>query len=181
MRSRIPLDAIGSAISRPHGTRMKYKAGCRCLLCGAANARYEAERALARSAGDWNGLVPADLARRHVLKLSRQGVGRRSLAAASDVAQSVISQIRSGTKRKIRRSTELRILSVSAEATSDGALIRARTTWRQINVLLAEGFTKAELARRLGYRSPSLQIGKEKIRARTAARIDRIFRTLMKE
>jgi len=47
--------------------------------------------------------------------------------------------------------------------------------------LLEEGFTKAELARRLGFETPALQVGKGEILARTAARVDRLFRMLMKE
>ena len=181
MQSRNPPNVAKLAANKPHGTRLKYKAGCRCLVCRAANARYETTRARASSSGNWNGLVPAEAARKHILKLSRQGVGRRAIAAASDVAERVISRIRSRRQSNVRKSTEDRILAVSNQAQSDGALIRADGAWKQIKALLADGFTKAELARRLGYRSPSLQIGKAKIQARTAARIDRLFRVLMKE
>jgi len=66
-------------------------------------------------------------------------------------------------------------------AVSDAAIVPANETWRQINVLLEEGFTKAELAHRLGFESAALQVGKERILARTAARVDRLFRMLMKE
>lgn len=181
MRPRTPPNVTRLAENKPHGTHEKYKAGCRCLPCRAANARYKAARARARASGSWNGLVPADAARKHILKLSRQGVGRRAIAAASDVAEKVIFRIRSGSQSNIRKRTEDRILAVSNQAPSDSALIRADATWKQIKALLADGFTKAELARRLGYRSPALQIGKIMIQARTAARIDRLFRVLMKE
>lgn len=181
MQPRTPPNPVRLAENKPHGTREKYKAGCRCLPCRAANARYAAARASARASGNWNGLVPAEPARKHILKLSKQGVGRRAIAAASDVAEKVIARIRSGAQSNVRKNTEDRILAVSNQAPSDGALIRAAATWKQIRTLRADGFTKAELARRLGYRFPSLQIGKIRIRARTAARIDRLFRVLMKE
>ncbi len=181
MHSRTPPQPNRLVKDKPHGTRLKYKAGCRCLPCRAVNARYEAKRAKARASGPWDGLVPANSARRHILKLSRQGVGRRAIAVASDVAEAVVSRVRSGRQTKICKRTEERILAVSNQAASDGALVQADATWRQIRTLLAEGFTKVELARRLGYQSPCFQIGKFRIRARTAARIDRLFRLLMKQ
>lgn len=180
MRQRSLPDTVAIAVKRPHGTRVKYKAGCRCLLCRAANANYESSRAQARATGDWNGLVPAGSARKHILALSKKGVGRRAIAAASDLSDKVISRIRSGEQQRIRRRTETRILAVSKEAVSDGTLLSARRTWRQIDNLLTEGFTKAELARRLGYACPSLKLGKHKVRARTAARVDRLYRSIMR-
>ena len=44
------LDSLRSAavlsIDKPHGTRLKYMGGCKCMLCRAANSRYETERKL---------------------------------------------------------------------------------------------------------------------------------------
>jgi hypothetical protein len=181
MRPASLRDVAALAAEKSHGTRLKYMAGCRCLPCRAANSRYECERTRARLAGDWNGLVPAKAARRHILRLSKQGVGRRAVAAACDVSLTILSSIRSGTRTRIRKRTQDRILGVTRLAVSDGAIVPANETWRQINVLLEEGFTKAELARRLGFESAALQVGKERILARTAARVDRLFRMLMKE
>jgi hypothetical protein len=181
MRPTHLRDVVKLAAQKPHGIRLKYLAGCRCLPCRAANSRYECERAKARRNGDWNGLVPADLARRHILRLSKQGVGRRAVAAASDVPASIIAQIRCGRRTQIRKQTLNRILEVTNLAVSDAALVPAVKTWRQINTLLEEGFSKAELARRLGFASPALQLGKNRILARSAARVDRLFRLFMKE
>lgn len=181
MRSRNLPNAIVLGADKPHGTRMKYKAGCRCLLCRASNARYQAARAQARATGKWNGLVGSEKARAHILSLSKQGVGRRAIAAASDISERVISRIRSGEQQQIRKRTEDEILAISKRALSDGALLSARRTWHQINALLTEGFTKTELARRLGYACPSLQLGKRKIRAHTAARVDKLYRMIMQE
>jgi hypothetical protein len=103
------------------------------------------------------------------------------VAAACDVSLTIVASIRSGARAQIRKRTQDKILGVTRLAVSDAALIPANETWCQINALLEEGFTKAELARRLGFETPALQVGKGKILARTAARVDRLFRMLMKE
>jgi hypothetical protein len=108
-------------------------------------------------------------------------VGRDAIAAASDVSRDTIARIKSNSFILLRKRTEERLLAVSKEAVSDGALVRAGATWRQINSLLREGFTKAELARRLGYKTNQIQLRKRFIRARNAARVDRLYRILTRE
>lgn len=164
---------------RPHGTRLRYISGCRCMLCRAANSRYECGRAAARRRGGWNGLVPAIRARMHIEALSCQGVGFKSVALAADVGKTVVLQVRTGQKRQIRAETERRILAVDRAAIADGGLVPARPTWRRIAALLDEGFSKAELARRLGYQRPALQLGRRRITARNAVRVERLFNRVM--
>jgi hypothetical protein len=174
LRSAAELSA-----EKPHGTRLKYMGGCKCMLCRAANSQYETARSAARKAGDWNGIVSATKARNHLHKLSSQGVGYKAVGDACDVAKTVLMEIRSGRKRRIRQRTERAILAVTGEAAADRALIDADPTWRKLNELLGEGFSKAELARRLGYKSPALQLKKFEITAKSAARVDRFYRTIM--
>lgn len=166
---------------KPHGTRVRYIGGCRCVPCRAANSRYESERLRARRDGDWNGLVSARKARRHLIRLSRAGGGRNAVAAASDVSRSLIAKIRSGRQTTIRARTERRVLGLTKDAIADHALVDAATTWRRIERLLDEGFSKAELARRLGYRSQKLQFGPDQVCARSAVRVERFYRRLMME
>jgi hypothetical protein len=162
-----------------HGIRARYVSGCRCDECRKANREYGRLRAKAIIFHGKNDLVVAQRARTHLLILSRNGVGRRAVAAASDVSETVLTEIRSMRKLSIRRATETRILSVTAEAIANHGLIDARRTWNQINHLLREGFTKAELARRLGYKSHALQLNPETITAINATRIDRFYRQIM--
>lgn len=166
----------------PCGTRAKYMgARCRCMLCRAANSRYETARAAARKRGEGNGLVSAAVARAHLFALSRQGVGRRAVGAACDVGDTTLQQIRSGKKTQIRKDTERRILAVDAAAVSAGAVVSAKPTQKLINELLDEGFSKAELARRLGYTSPALQLNRRRVTVANAARVERFYRTVMAE
>ena len=58
-------------------------------------------------------------------------------------------------------------------------MIDADPTWKQINTLLDEGFTKSELARRLGSKTPAIQFSHFEVTAMTAARVDRFYRAIM--
>lgn len=163
---------------REHGDRLRYMGGCRCDLCSAANSRYECERQRARKAGDWNGIVPATRARAHMKKLARQGVGRRSVQAATDISDSILFKIRNGERSNIRARTERKILAVTKSVAGDHALIPAAGTWRLINELLAEGYTKKVIAHRMGYKRPALQVAKHQVTVRMAANIQRIHKEL---
>ena len=162
-----------------HGTRARYTSGCRCEDCRRANREYNHARTKAVIFHGANGLVSAEPARLHILALSKHGCGRRAVADACDVGNTTISEIRTGRKLQIRRSTEIRILAVTADAALDHAVISARSTTRQIDKLLREGFTKSELARRLGYKTGALQINRRKVLAKNAARVDRFYRQIM--
>jgi len=164
----------------PCGSRAKYiGGGCRCLQCRAANSRYETERAAARKRGEWNGLVSADRARAHLSMLSRQGVGRRAVGAASDVGDTTLQQIRNGAKTQIRANTEKRILAVDKSCVSDGALVPAGRAQRLLERLKAEGYPALRLVRFLGGKSQGLQFGARKMTARNVRRIERLYRELM--
>jgi hypothetical protein len=166
----------------PCGTRAKYVAKvCRCVRCRAANSRYERERAAKRRAGEADPLVPATAARAHLAALSRAGIGRRVVSAAGDVPTGTLAEITQGRKLQIRRSTERRILAVDASARAGGTLVDAGPTWRLIGRLLEEGFTKTELARRLRFRALALQLGRRRITARNAVRVERFYWTIMAE
>ena len=172
-----PIAVLAEA--KAHGTRVKYLGGCRCLPCRAANAGYECRRLQARRSGDWNGLIPAGRARQHLLALSSAGVGRRTVADIAGVPQSLLHRIRSGRRRRIRALTARRILLVSRTAMNDARLVPAGRAWRMIERLVEEGFTRAEIARRLGYHSRALQLNRTRITARSLMRVERFYRRVM--
>ena len=164
---------------RMHGNRLRYLAGCRCLPCRCANARYEQQRLAARRRGEWNGLVPAGLVRVHLRKLSAAGVGYKSAADAASVARSVVAKIVQGQRRQIRAQTAKRLLAVTPAARADHSTVPAGRTWRRINRLLDEGFSKARIARELGMRTPALQINKMRVLARTELAVEKLWRRYM--
>ncbi|HMU15854.1 MAG TPA: hypothetical protein PKC95_00285 [Thauera aminoaromatica] len=178
LASRGLRPAAELAADKPHGTRLRYIAGCKCFQCRRANSDYERSRKAARLAGDWNGFVSADRARAHLMSLSRRGVGKRAVQSASDVALSVLTEIRTGRKQRIRARTERKILAVTPAQASDRALVKPGRTHQLIEQLVEEGFTKRELARRLGYASPALHFQPKRMTARNVARVERLHRSL---
>lgn len=177
LRSRGLRPAHELAANRAHGDRLRYIGGCRCDACRKANSAYESARQRARNAGDWNGIVPAAAARQHMLKLSRRGIGRRAIGAATDIADTVLSEIRSGRKQQIRARTERLILAVTPAVASDRAYVSAARTHQLIAALLDEGYTEAFLCQRLGYANRYLQFG-DRITARNAYRVARLHKEL---
>lgn len=174
------LRPIGElAASRPHGDRLRYLAGCKCFKCRRSNSDYERMRQAARLAGDWNGIVPAAAARSHLIKLARAGVGRRAVGNVTDISDSILHEIRHRRRLNIRARTERKILAVTpASGRSDQAKVPAARTWRLIDELLKEGFSKAGLAKLLGYRSPALQLRRDRITARNEQRVIALHRRL---
>jgi hypothetical protein len=166
-----------------HGSRLRYLGGCHCMPCRAANSRYECARRAARMRGEWAGLVDAAEVRAHLFRLSRKGVGYKSVATACDVSKTVLLEVRAGRRLKVRATTARKVLAVDGTAHAAKALIDARPTWRLIDELLEEGFTRQELARRLGSRAksqpPKLQIRQHRITAATAAAVRRIYDVVM--
>lgn len=165
--------------NKPHGTRMKYLGGCRCVPCRAANSRYSCWREAENREGRAAGLVSAKRARRHIFKLAERGIGYKSVARDARVGKSIVFEIRSGERQRIRASTERKILYVGDSAAQAATVIPATATWKKIAKLLEEGFTKGSLAERLGYKNRAIQFDRDVITARNARKVDRLYRTLM--
>jgi hypothetical protein len=170
-------------MQRQHGHYLTYlRQSCRCRPCLDAWAAYSRERRRKRALGEYSH-VSAEPSRRHILRLSRAGVGEKSLAAASGVGRSAIRRIRCGAQLTVTPRTESRLLAVTKEAYGDGANLPAGPTLRLIERLLKEGFTKVELAKRISPRTsvkPALNIGKSgRVKARTAMQVERFYNRLM--
>ena len=161
---------------KPHGTRLRYMAGCKCVPCRAANSRYETTRLAARKIGLWNGLVSAKRARDHILKLSRAGVGRRTVGKLTGISDSVLMKIRSGRRSQIRALTERRILEVSHRAVRGSTLVPAGATWQKIEWLIDEGFTKGRIAIEIGKKTRALQLNRTFVTAANAKKVDDLWR-----
>lgn len=186
---RYPCPQVWTAPDGTTRTRIYARA---CAGVGGKPCRYGAHlrkdssgdvcrRCRPRLAAAWNGLVSSAAVRAHLKKLSRQGVGYKSGAVAADVSKTVLADILFRDKRSLRAQSARRVLAVDRDAIADHALVKAGPTWRRLRRLLSEGFTKRELARRLGSkaRTPALQFRGRYILAKTAARVERFYQIVM--
>lgn len=138
------------------------------MACRAANAAYVAAHRLP------TGTIPVLEVRAHLEELEQLGMGTRQIARRSGVAASTISIVRAGHVRTLRPATAARLLGVSPVLAS-GALVAATTSWRRIDSLEREGFTRREIAWHLGARSQQLQLGRRALRASSAGKVAALY------
>jgi hypothetical protein len=129
----------------------------------------------------FGALVPADRAREHILALGRKGIGYKTVADAAKVATSIVANIRSGEKRRIRAETERRLLAVDEGCAADRDYIPAGETWRRIRDMLDWGYTKSEIAERLGYKTRALQFPLDRVTTANASRVKKLWEELRAE
>lgn len=159
--------AIVAKKQYPHGTHACYSMNfCRCDECRQAHCEYERRRKL------WRGefprvpppLVDARPARRHVRQLMARGMSHRRIAQLAGVPTSAVGALIYGrfdrAAKRIRRQTAEKLLAV--EYTALGIMkVPAAEALAIVDELLARGWWKAELGRRLdGPQAKSLQIAK---------------------
>ena len=116
-------------------------------------------------------------AREHLLQLRRKRIGLNAISATTDVSKTQLYNLRSGKQTQLRAMTERRILACTAAAArSDGHRVPAGPTWKLIEQLLEEGYTKTRIANEMGLRS--IQLAKTTITARSAHRFAVVYRRL---
>jgi hypothetical protein len=125
------------------------------------------------------GLVSAEEVMKHLKLLSRYKIGLRAVAAATDISILTLRSIRNGKKSVIRRKNAEKILAVDKNVISDHALVPASKTWRQINQMIEEGYTRQFIARNLGVNSGRLSINDAQVCAITASRVERLYKRCM--
>lgn len=117
-----------------------------------------------------------DEVRTHIAALRSQGVGMRRVGEVSGVGRSRVGEIFHGTgpKKRVKWSTAERILAITAQAATSGALVPAAGTWRLIDEMLTAGATKERIARHLGYRACHIQFGRHRITRKNADAVRRL-------
>lgn len=163
-----------------HGTRQNYRSGCHCLACRSANACYEAQRALerAKSDGSPQHTVDAGPARQKLQELAALQVGIRQAAKLAGVSVRTVQRIRTGASVQIRPAVEMAILGIQEPQQAGGVRVNGYTTRHYIESMLREDYAEADLAQQLGFRGPSLRLGRN-VTVRTACRVCRLWRRLV--
>lgn len=152
-----------SPAERPHGTRARYVhgpgpgtgPGCRCQQCTRANReRYRQESRL-RAYGQWQPYVAAEPVREHIRALQVDGTGWRRVAQLAGLSLSTLNKVLYGgpgdrpPPGRVRAETAEAILRVRPSL-APGALTDATGTRRRLQALVANGYSQAQLAARLG-------------------------------
>ena len=177
-----------------HGTNACYVLNrCRRPECVAAKTTYNRRLIARRVREGENGrlMVPVAAVKRHLRSLSKQGIGYLTVAELLGVAPSNLSKIAgqwdasrtSWTSprgpRRIHADLARRILAVTVSDVSGGQKIPAEPTWRLLDELIALGWTKSELARRItGPQAGGLQIRRTRVRASTARKVESVYREI---
>ena len=99
---------------------------------------------------EWNGIVPADTARAHLLDLGKAGVVLRIIAEVTKVSPSTLTEIRTGDKLKIRASTEKLILAITPDLAAERGFVDAQASWALIDQLASNGVPDEQIKEELG-------------------------------
>jgi hypothetical protein len=156
------VTAVAPRTERPHG-RVKYVVEkCRCETCTIASREYNQWLRRQHAYGR-PPTVDAAPARAHVRALGAAGIGWRRVAKVAGVHSSIVSKLLYGTPtrnmaptKRLRPDMASKILAVSVDAISDGALVPSAGTRRRIQALVAIGWSMAKLADRLGVQPTNL-------------------------
>lgn len=175
---------------RQHGTYTCYRwgpepgqdwrRGCRCLPCTDAAVLYN-KLSVRRRINGIDTLFDNTEAREHLEFLRANGVGLRTVAEQSGVGRTALMQIINGRTKRARAETIAKILAVGTHVRAPGALVDATRTWELIDDMLRYGYTKGDLARRLGseYDKPALQISGNMVLQSTADKVAELHAQLV--
>lgn len=143
---------------RPHGYARYRLDGCRCYVCGWANAQYYDDRNRRIAAGTWQPFTDAQPVRDHLAALAAAGIGTRRVAELAGINRKTVLSLLNGRRgnppgTRIRRETADAILAVEpgpAEI-APKAIVDGTGTARRIQGLCCIGWSLNQQARRIGW------------------------------
>jgi hypothetical protein len=157
-----------------------WRRGCRCRECRTAANVYNIKLQRRRDRGE-ETLQDNSEAAEHILWLRSQGIGLRAVAAATGLQRLTVWKIARGETRRSRPETISRIMAVGTHMRKAGSLVDAEPTWRLIDDMLANGFTRTRIAAELGStaKRPALQLKRDKIKQSNADQVREVYDRLM--
>lgn len=173
---------------RQHGTRAKYVIEhCRCHPCKEANRAYARQRQRHQRRVEYGleapqpAYVDTSEAREHLNWLSSIGIGKRTVHQVTGVSLSAIQQIRQGTQTRARATTVDKILAVGRHKSHARIFVNPQRAWAMLDAMIDAGLTRAEISRRLGNTTPSIQYSRTRPMYRsTEARIEAVYKTMFR-
>jgi hypothetical protein len=149
---------------RPHGYARYKLDGCRCYVCGYANALYNDRRTHAINQGAWQPYTDAEPVRQHIRDLQACGLGLRTIAAAASTDRKRLQAILNGRpergtppQARLRPAIADAILAVEPNPNllPDRIIIDGTGTQRRLQALVTIGWSQAKLAERIGWARPN--------------------------
>jgi transcriptional regulator with XRE-family HTH domain len=147
-------------LTRDHGYARYKLDGCRCNVCGYANAVYYDRRVLAMRRGQWQPFVNAEPVREHIRALRSCGLGLRTIAQAAGVDRKRLQAVTNGRpdrgtppQEKVRPELAAAILAVepTLNLLPDKTVIDGAGVRRRLQALVRVGWSQAKLAERIGW------------------------------
>lgn len=125
---------------------------------------------------DPRDLIGATRACQHIAWLRSQGVGVHTIARATGLSRTALTELAAGRHSRVRRGTAEKILSVGLSDATGSALVGAAHAWELLGCLLEAGWPKTRIARELGStaRTPALRISRDRIYASTAHKVEEV-------
>lgn len=181
-----PVDKL--ARGKPHGHKMRYLAGCRCVHCRYGNAAYERKLEEDRKRLGPNDLVTTGRVRQHLKYLQQFGMGHKTVAKQAGVGKTVLAEILWYGKKQMRRRGEARVLAVqpTLDTLPKNVTVPAAETLARLRQLVSWGYPKTLINRDgLALRGMGLQVqslrGKSGVVAvKTAVRVRDFFARIEK-
>ncbi|QXT62728.1 hypothetical protein [Tessaracoccus palaemonis] len=188
------IDTCTHGVTHHHGTRLGYiRDHCRCDACRAAAAHYEQARRR-RNAYGRSHLVDATPARQHVRALMAQGMGWKRIATFCGVAASTLGPILYGAypdqpnhpdhrppRLQISRELSAKLLAVGLDV-APGVRVDATGVRRRVQALVAAGWSKQQIARRLGIAPGNMNLDiAATVTGNTRDRVIELYNTMRRE
>lgn len=171
---------------RDHGEAKYKREGCRCDICVTDHRTRNARRAYLRATGR-PLYVDAAPVRAHIQHLLEHGMSYPQIGGLAGVDRTLVRVAHRGDpgrppSRRVRTETATAILAVQPDpaAIVPGTATNAIGIHRRLEALLADGWTKRELGRRLGAPSGQLQVCRTgRVQASTAAKVVALYDELV--